>query len=240
MRIHTELRGGRSVAATLAGGPLRPRVLAAREGPLRVALVQTAACLLSGDCLTLDVRVGAGTALELVEPAATIAHDARGGPLARWSAEVTVEEGGRLTWLGAPFVIAAGARVRRSMRLELAAGGAALLRDTLVLGRAGEAPGRAVADLGAAYDGRPLLEETFDTRLAETAVVAGAAKVVDTITLLGVRAGGPWALHGPGALRALPAASYAEAEAAAAPLLGEWRPLMAPDAGRRAVTAAAA
>ncbi len=223
MRIRTELRGGRTVAPALAGGALRPRVLAARDGPLRVALVQTTACLLSGDCLTLDIRVGAGSALELVEPAATVAHDARGGPLARWAADVTVEEGGRLTWLGAPFVVAEGARVRRSLRLELAAGAAALVRDTLVLGRAGEAPGRAVCDLSATCDGRPLLEETFDTRLAASPVVAGGAKVVDTIALLGVRVESPWALHGPGALRSLPAPSYAAAEAAARPLLAEWR-----------------
>ena len=187
----------------------------------------------------LDIRVGAGSALQLVEPAATVAHDARGGPLARWSADVTVEEGGRLTWLGAPFVIAGGARVRRSLRLDLAAGSAALLRDTLVLGRAGESPGRAVSDLSAAYDGRPLLEETFDTRLAATPVVAGGAKVVDTIALLGIKPESPWALHGPGALRALPAPSYAAAEGEALPLLAAWGPLLAQPATAAASTSAA-
>ena len=235
MRITTELRGGRTVPATLAGGMLRPRVLAARDGPLRVALVQTTACLLSGDCVTIEIRVGADTALELVEPAATIAHDARGGPLARWSAEVVVEEGGRLSWLGAPFVVAGGARVRRSLELDLAAGSAALVRDTLVLGRAGEGPGRAVSDLGVAYDGRPLLAETLDTRLADTPAVAGAAKVIDTIAVLGLRPPDlppdAWALHGPGAMRALPAASYAAAEAVNQPLIAVWREPVFRDSG---------
>ena len=162
-RIVTERRGGRTAAVALAGGALRPRVLAAREGHLRVALVQATAGLLAGDQLTIEVTVGAGTTLELVEPAATVAHDSRGGPVARWTAELELEPGARLVWLAAPFIVAAGARVRRCVRAELAEGAALLARETLVLGRAGEGPGRALSETRVRHAGRALLEEALHT-----------------------------------------------------------------------------
>ena len=48
-----------------------------------------------------------------------------------------------------PLTLAAGCDLRRSTRVALKDGAALLWRDTLVLGRTGELPGRMVADLGA-------------------------------------------------------------------------------------------
>jgi urease accessory protein len=228
-RIEAELREGRTVATVLAGGEfVQPRVLA---GPgLRVALVQTAACVLTGDELELDVAVGPGAALELIEPAATIAHDGRGGPPARWSARVSVA--GTLRWTAAPFVVAAGAAVERSLHVDVAAGGRALLRDLLVLGRAGEPPGHLHATTELRHAGRPLLVEALDTAdlaLLRSPAVLGDAKVLDTIALIGAvppPAPDTWRLPGEGALRSLPAASAAAADAAAAPLLRAWGALL--------------
>jgi len=262
-RITTELREGRTAAVELRGSALRPRLVRSR-GPLRVALVQAHAGLLAGDQLTIEVRVGAGTALELVEPAATVAHDARGGPVARWTAEVELEPGARLIWLAAPFIVSAGARVRRCLRADLAEDSAMLARETLVLGRAGEGPGRALSETSVRYDGRPLLEEALHTATARSPVVAGSAarspeaaggavrspamifgsagparsagvpaKAIDTLMLLGLRpppAPDTWALHGPGAVRAFPAASCAEADAAARAVIADWRSIVAAQA----------
>jgi urease accessory protein len=212
------------VAAVLAGGELlRPRVVAGT--PLRIALVQTAACLLAGDDLRIAVRVGPGAALELIEPAATVAHHGRGGR-ARWSASVDVE--GTLCWVGAPFVVAAGARVERSLRVDVADGGRALLRDLLVLGRAGEPPGALRSRTELRHGGRPLLVEALDTTdlaLARSAAVLGDAKVLDTIALVGAVAPAlpdTWRLPGAGMLRSLPAVSAAAADAAAEPVLRVW------------------
>jgi urease accessory protein len=227
-RIEAELREGRTVATVLAGGDLvRPRVVGrGGAGALRVALVQTAACLLTGDELSIEVAVGPGAALELIEPAATIAHHGRGGPPARWSARVDVE--GSLRWTAAPFIVADGAAVERSLRVDVAAGGRALLRDLLVLGRAGEAPGRLHARTELRHAGRPLLVEALDTgdlALLRSAAVLGSARILDTIALIGAvppPAPDTWRLPGEGALRSLPAVSAAAADAAAAPVLREW------------------
>jgi urease accessory protein len=228
IRIEAERRGGRTVAAVLAGSELvRPRVLA---GPgLRIALVQTAACLLAGDDLALEVSVGPGAALELIEPAATIAHHGRSGPAASWSADVRVA--GSLRWTAAPFVVAAGADVTRTLRVDVAAGGVALLRDLLVFGRAGEEPGALRSETELRHAGRPLLVEALDTRdpAFRSPAVVGDAKVLDTIALVGtvpLPFPDTWELPGEGALRSLPAVTAAAADAAAGPLLRAWGALL--------------
>jgi urease accessory protein len=227
-----ERRGGRTVAVALGGCDLvRPRVVAGGGEALRVALVQTAACLLAGDDLAFDVTVGPRAALELIEPAATIAHHVRGGTPARWSARARVA--GTLRWTAAPFVVAGGAAIERSLHVDVERGGGALLRDLLVLGRAGEAPGALRARTELRHDGRPLLVEALDTAdlaLLRSPAVLGDAKVLDTIALVGIvppPAPDAWRLPGEGALRSLPAASAAAADAAAAPLLAAWGGLLA-------------
>jgi urease accessory protein len=189
--VRAARRGAGTALTTLDGTePWQPRVLAA-SGPLaRVALVASRASLLGGDAVVLDVELGAGAALEIVELAATVAHHARGGRAARVDVRVRLGPGARLLWLGAPLIAAAGCRVRRSTEVELAAGAAALLGDALVLGRVGEEPGRARVWTRITLAGRPLLEETLDTAPAwrlRSPVVVGGAAMVEALTLAGVR-----------------------------------------------------
>ncbi|HEU4701706.1 MAG TPA: hypothetical protein VFS37_04420, partial [Conexibacter sp.] len=73
---------GAVLAELRAAAPWAPRPLPAADGVARVALVQTAAALVAGDAVALDVVVEADAALELIETGATVAHDARGGPAA--------------------------------------------------------------------------------------------------------------------------------------------------------------
>ena len=72
--------GATRLTALGASGLLRARALPARDGVARVALVQTAASLLSGDHIVMTVDCGPGCRLELVEVAGMVAHDVRGGP----------------------------------------------------------------------------------------------------------------------------------------------------------------
>ncbi|WP_432488061.1 urease accessory protein UreD [Kineococcus sp. SYSU DK018] len=212
-RVHLH-PGGR---LDLATGALAPRLLSRSRGGARVALVGARALLLAGDDVTLDVVVGAGCALELVEVAGTVAFDQRGGPAASWCVRVRLGEGARLTWHGEPFVVADGATAERRTDVDLARGAVALLRETLVLGRTGERGGALLARTRAHLDGRPLLVEDLDLRdaaLRASPAVLGTARCLDTVTLLGARPAGeePDALHlqGPGALaRSLTADAHA-------------------------------
>lgn len=134
--------GGRArVLASTSGDPAKPClravILESRPGYAKIALVPDGALLLAEDAIRLDIRVGTAVRLDLVEPGGTVAYDMRGGE-ATWDVTLDLGAGARLTWAGEPFVLAAGARVRRTTDVTLAAGARLALRETLVLGRHAE------------------------------------------------------------------------------------------------------
>lgn len=203
--IHAELRGTRTVLTELrAAPPWAPRPLAADGATARVALVQTAATLLGGDRCALEIRLGPGARLELVETGATVAHHARGGAPAQVRVTIELAAGARLRWLARPLVLAAGSAVARETTVALAEGAVALLRETLVLGRSGERPGALSATFRATHAGRPLLHERLDTTATlRSPLVAGDATTIDAVLLLGTRGAelpGSTQLAGPGTL----------------------------------------
>jgi urease accessory protein len=230
-----------TVLEELAGTePWRPRPLAAVGQPTtagpraaRVALVQSSASLLSGDDVAVSISVGEGAALELVELGATLAHHARGGSAARVSVEVRVDLGGRLVWLGEPLILAYGTRVSRTTAVHLGRSARLLLGEATVLGRAREAPGSLTARTRIECDGSPVVDETLETGDVETlrsAVVAGQARMLGTVTLAGTRDGDPphgaMQAHGPATLWRACGAPVDVVRAAAA-VTDRWRAVMA-------------
>lgn len=145
----------------------------------RVALVPEQAVLLADDHVTVSVRVAAGCSLEIVEPGGTVAYAMRGGA-ARWDVDIEVEDGGRLVWRGEPFVVAEGADVARSLVVGLGTDAALSLRETLVLGRTGEGPGRLLTSTEVCRSGVPILVEALDS-----AVGLGGRRVLDQLLHLG-------------------------------------------------------
>jgi urease accessory protein len=219
---------GAVLAELRAAAPWAPRPLPAAAGVARVALSQTTAALVAGDAVALDVVVEAGAALELIETGATVAHDARGGPAASVHVRMRLGAGARLRWLAQPLVLAGGCVAERSCEIALAPGAHALLRETLVLGRSGEQPGRLRSHLHATHAGRPLLVEQLDTTdlaLLRSPVVAGDATVLDAVYLLGTHGEdlpGASQLHGPGTVWRALAPRSADPDAAAAPIVAAW------------------
>ncbi|WP_435737001.1 urease accessory protein UreD [Cellulosimicrobium sp. PMB13] len=219
-RVGVTRAAGR-VRCDLRPGALSARVLSTGPGVARVALVATRALLLGGDHVRVEVHVGEGVELELVEVSGTVAYTGR-GRAASWSVDVVVEAGGLLVWDALPFVVAEGADVARSTDVRLGAGAVALLRETLVLGRTGETGGRLRSSTRAEHVVRPVLaggpqhdggeisppgrsdpvclepaRELFVEDLdlgADRALpgILGTARVVDSVLLLGAR---PPALH---------------------------------------------
>lgn len=164
-RIVAERAGSATVLRELrAAAPWAPRPLPGdRGGAANVALVQTAATLVSGDDCAIELELRPGAALTVVETGATIAHHVRGGAPARLLVRIRLGAGARLTWLARPLVLGAGCAVERTTTIELAEGAQALLRETVVLGRSGEAPGALRSTLRATHTGRPLLHEQLDS-----------------------------------------------------------------------------
>lgn len=190
-RVTAELVDGRVRLGELrASRYLQPRPLGSEGPAARVALVGRYAMLLAGDDLHIDIRVGPGVHLEIVEPSGTVAYDARGGS-ARWSASVRVADGGCLVWRSAPFVVTQGADLTRDTRVDVEPGGRALISESLVLGRSYERGcGPLFSRLRGVYAGRPLLAEDLDLRDAlqlGAPGILGGARALRTIMLFGAR-----------------------------------------------------
>lgn len=200
-----------------------------------VALVATSAVLVADDDIVIDVHVGAGAWLEIVETAGTVAYNAFGAP-SRWSARITVADGGRLTWLGEPFVVSDGANVDRVTTVDLAPTAAAVLRETVVLGRVGERGGAIDVRTTVRQGDAPLLVERLDLTDATARSrpgLLGPHRVVDTVSALGWRpaptpdlvAGQRFDLAGPGAVaRSLAATTHTSP---LAPVARRWGQAMA-------------
>ncbi|MFF3494447.1 urease accessory protein UreD [Streptomyces sp. NPDC002795] len=225
-RVRAELRGGRVTLPELrAGDTLVPRVLAVDGPRVRLALVGRRATLLAGDRVEVDVEVGAGVRMDIVEPSGTVAYDARGGR-AGWVARIGVAPGGAVTWRAAPLVVADGADVRRELDVRLADGAVALLSELLVLGRSGQAGGALFARQRVQHAGELLLADDLDLRdprARARPAILGPNRVIGTVALLGrppLTAPAPPAalLAGPGALARVVARDAHQAQ----PELDRW------------------
>lgn len=246
--VRVELAGRTARAARLDSGEfLRPRLVGTDGAHIQVALVGIRAALLAGDEITIDVDVGPGVRLELIEPTGMVAYDAKGEP-AHWAASVRVATAGSLIWRAAPFVAAGGADVTRRTRIELGRDAVALVSETMVLGRAGESGGLLRAEQHVTLDRRELLVEELDLRCPELRSapgIVGGAHVVATTALLG--SGGPepctayeTRLAGPGLLARATTKQAHEADAALAETWRRWREHLTAAPGSTAPDPAAA
>lgn len=162
---------------------LAPRPVYSADGVTRIALVGVSMTLLSGDRVEVDVEVVNGAAVEIVEPAAVVAH--RAVDASSWAIRGAVSDGGALLWAGSPMIAAEGCIVHRTLELDLHPGARTLMRETLVRGRNGEQGGRLTSRTLA---GELLREELeVGTPMSGTPSILGSAKVMDSITALGWR-----------------------------------------------------
>ncbi|UIJ36061.1 urease accessory protein UreD [Allobranchiibius sp. GilTou73] len=186
--VRVESCGSEPARVHLRTGVLAPRLVARTADAVEVALVATTATLLGGDHARVRLEVGAGCRLVVRDVAATVAYDGRGGT-ALWDNVIDVEKGGVLVWQAEPFVVSDGADVRRSTRAEVAEGGRLLLRDTVGIGRSGQAGGALRCRTRMTYDGTPAVAEDLDLSPESRSLpgMLAEARIIDTITALGWR-----------------------------------------------------
>ncbi|WP_230745958.1 urease accessory protein UreD [Brevibacterium sp. CCUG 69071] len=155
-------------------------------GSAHIALVAGGATLLGGDAVSIKVEVGAGCTLRIEDIGGTVAYPSTGLP-SEWTVDVVVGNGGTLVWESFPFVVADRAVVNRRTMVRRGTDSLACLRETLVLGRTGEAGGRIVSSTDIRdFDGKPCFVEelTLDGEQPQPGVL-GRARVLDTAIMVG-------------------------------------------------------
>ncbi len=170
-------------------GLLRAQRLHGSTDRARVALVGQTALLLGGDQVGVEVEVGPGAVLELTDIAATVAYHGRGRS-AHWQTTVRLGLGARLSYAGAPLVVSDGADVTRSLTVDLAEGASAWLRETVVLGRAGEVGGRLDMSALLRRSGEEFCRERLilDPRTRGRPGMLVGVRVLDSVLVLGIAA----------------------------------------------------
>jgi urease accessory protein len=104
-----------------------------------LTLLRSQAGPLAGDRDRVEIVVESGT-LDVEPVAATIALP--GSARTVLELDIEVGDGARLVLEDAPLIVAEGADVVRATTIRLGVGATAVVRDLVVLGRAGEGPGR--------------------------------------------------------------------------------------------------
>lgn len=156
--VAAALRSGTTVLRRArAGGHFAVR----QTAPGTVHLVGTAAGPLGGDEVVIGIDVGAGAHLRIRSSAATIVLPGRVDPVSRLRFDVRVAPGGRLDMALEPTVVCAGADHHVTTVVHLVDDAEATIREDVVLGRAGEAPGSWTGTVHIVRDGVPLLRHTI-------------------------------------------------------------------------------
>jgi urease accessory protein len=160
-----------------------------RPDGLELLLVGSAASLLEGDDLTIDIRVTGTVPIIVKSVAAQVAHPCPNGGSTRQNIRVSIKGGARLFWSVEPLIIAAGANHQNNFLVELDSASTCVIHDTILLGRSAEDPqlAKLCAQMFVMHDGAVLFEDGFDTstpgahgpsglngmRFVSTAIAAG-------------------------------------------------------------------
>jgi urease accessory protein len=154
------------------------------RGAVEIVIVSSAASLLDGDRVCVDIDVRPGSSLTIRSVAAQLAYPAPSVGTV-FEARIRVGDNAAVVWVPEPLVVCAFGRHRSSLTVDLAGTGRVWLRDELVLGRSGEeASSVGVAStLVVRRDGRPLFVDGIDTSRpgAWGPAVLGDARYVGTL-----------------------------------------------------------
>jgi urease accessory protein len=165
-----------------------PPVALRQTGANQVHLVQAAGGPLGGDELALDVHLGVGSCLQLRSAAATVVQPGRCAA-AQWTVGADLADGAVLDWRPEPTVICDRAELRSSMTISVHRGARALLREMVVLGRAGQRGGCFRGLLTIECDGAPVLTHTLLLDGADPVLTGsagtGGARVLGMLAVVG-------------------------------------------------------
>lgn len=146
---------GTRVVRLVTTPPMAAKIL---PGPV-LLLIGSAAGLLAGDRVRVEIDLAPGAQLTIRTTAATIAHPCLAGGDTALDVSCQVGAGARLVWLPEPTIACGGCRHSGRALVTLGAGATACWLENVTLGRCGEEPGPFSQRLDVSLAGRPLLRE---------------------------------------------------------------------------------
>jgi urease accessory protein len=169
---------GRSVIRQLRSAAPLTLVPARTRRAALVRLVSSAQAPLGGDDLELAVRVGPGARLTMEGVAATLALPGPRAEPSRFSLTIEVAEHAAVDYRPEPTVITARANHEACLRATLAMQSHLHVQEILVLGRAGEPPGRLGTEFHLTRDGHPVLRQRLQLGDTDTPVDLAGRRVL--------------------------------------------------------------
>lgn len=127
-------RDSTAVGERFASAPLRWLVPRSDGAPIEIVIANVSGGVAGGDRLDVEVEAGPETDATLTTQAAEKVYRALDTP-ARITTRLRVGEGARLEWLPHETILFDGARLDRSMEIEVSDGASGLFLESLVLGR---------------------------------------------------------------------------------------------------------
>jgi urease accessory protein len=189
--LGAELRDGASrCVRRRESGCLRARFPNSDANTLEAVILNTAGGIAGGDQLALDIEVGRGAGITIATAAADKVYRSL-GPDATIDVRLSIDPSGKLRWLPQEMILFDGARVRRSITIDLAEEATVILAEAVVFGRS--AMGERLS-AGAFFDrwrvrrgGKLVYAETvrldgmIGEKLAQAAVAANAAAIATVL-----------------------------------------------------------
>jgi len=193
--VAAENRDGRTRARRVhEAGTLRVRFPGPRSDDLEAVILNTAGGIAGGDCLDLDVALGADARLVVTSASAERVYRSL-GPDATVRVKLAAGPGGAMAWLPQETILFDRARLVRSIDVELAGDARLAIAEAVIFGRAGMGEevetGRLVDRWRVRRDGRLLLAETLHLdgavrqKLAEPAVADGGIAIATLLVVPG-------------------------------------------------------
>jgi urease accessory protein len=134
-RIVTQLSDGRTRLKIFhQEGAAKMRLPHTHDGSLQAVLINTAGGLCGGDDLRWTAQAAAGTRLVMTTPACERVYRSLGDD-ARVTTRLVAGAGARLDWLPQETILYEGARLRRSLEVELDAESTFCAVEAVILGR---------------------------------------------------------------------------------------------------------
>jgi urease accessory protein UreH len=137
-----------------------------RSNALELLLVGSAASLLEGDDLTIDIHVSGSVPVIVKSVAAQLAHPCPNGGSTKQAIRLRSTQGARVYWAVEPLIIAAGAEHNNEFLVDIDSQSFCVIHDTMLLGRSAERPQAAIVGTHMFISQAcvPLLEDGLDTK----------------------------------------------------------------------------